>query len=179
VGEGRARFQARFFVVAASWAAEVRSANVRAIRSAILGIVSTYATWTGVATPELLSRIYRTRARSRKTRQAVRERRERTTELMARASQLLGRFERLESTPKHPQRPNPKNKRKSQSNIRDESLLALKKSLSDLESIKMTRPDDLALQDLKADISKTIARVEAAPSVKRRARKPISNLRGS
>lgn len=43
---------------------------------------------------------------------------------------------------------------------RDEAVAALKQTLSDLESVRMTLPGDPTLQELKADIKKAIARSE-------------------
>lgn len=102
----------------------------------------------------LLSSVYATRQHARRLRQATREGRGVAERTMARARRLRFRVNQLDSKV---QQATVEVKR--QRTLRDDALDALRQSLTDLESLRMTsRSEDYSISKLKAEIRKTLAR---------------------
>jgi K+/H+ antiporter YhaU regulatory subunit KhtT len=109
-----------------------------------------------MADPSLLKAVYGTREQARKLRQAAKEGRAIAEITMDRARSLCRRVRRFDISVARTSNPT---QIKQTVRMRDETLDALKQSLSDLESLRMTTSsEESAISKLKADIRKTLAR---------------------
>lgn len=113
--------------------------------------------------------VHQTLERARFLRQKAREGRRRAQAIKAHARELLGRVTALDHTPDDAkaeiQAFEPEVKRVTQLPLREsleanrqELLAGLQQSLRDLETLRMTPPDDPAVRELTADIRKSIAK---------------------
>jgi len=128
----------------------------------------------------LIDVVHQTHERARSLRQEARESRWRAQAIRARARQLAGGHHEPEHTAETapelpPIEPAINPVRHLLKASQRELLAELKQSLCDLETLRMTPPDDPAVRELTADIRKTIAQaaMDSPNSHRRRRTSPI------
>ena len=122
-----------------------------------------------MAHPQLIRKVTLAREQARSLRQSAEAALARAEALIKRATTLCARYKKVEQIAA--EKPNPFSERALQpgqrSNARrSEMVEQLKRSLSDLETIRLTPADDPKLRELKEDIRKSIERAETGKAIK-------------
>lgn len=114
---------------------------------------------------KLFAIVRQTHERARSLRQHAREGRWQAQAIKARARELLTRVEAVDDAKAEIEAVEPVIKRVTQLPLREsleanrqELLAGLQQSLRDLETLRMTPPDDPAVRELTADIRKSLAK---------------------
>lgn len=136
---------------------------------------------------KLFTVVYQTCERARSLRQHAREGRRQAQAMKSRARKLLARVEELKYAPDGARAEIPAVEpviqrvtlRESFEANRQELLAGLQQSLRDLETLRMTPPDDPAVRELTADIRKTIAQAARTPSTLNRRRRASRSFVGA